>query len=404
MPRSLFAVGLFLLGAPLAVYAAEEPTFAGRKKSEWLKILKEDKSPRQREGAVAAMSLMEPRDRAMVDAVADALLTDKAERVRLGAVAAADLIMRTSKREESTLADAIGKSLTTETVEAIRLKILEMIKQQAKEYLQRLAPVLADVLKDDKSVEVRVAASVALSRTGERAKTVLNGMIVALKDKEPAVRAAVAEAIGRIGFEAKDAVTPLRPLLKDPDSGVRLAAAFALGRIGPDSSVAVPELAAVLGSDSEANVRKECARAFSLLGLDAKAAVPALAKALREDKSEEVRQHAAIALGKMHGATSAVAAVMVDVMKKDKDKTVRVFVTHALGDSLGDGLRAYVKDLAEQLIKDQEGDVRLAIVQELGALGPAAKDALPALNRAVADVQLSVRDEAKKAVKKVMAQ
>ena len=72
--------------------------------------------------------------------------------------------------------------------------------------------------------------------------------------------------------------------------------------------------------------------------------------------------------------------------------------------SLGDGLRAYVKDLADQLIADKDGDVRLALVQQLGGLGPAAKEALPALNRAVADVQLSVRDEAKKAVKKVVGE
>ena len=98
-----------------------------------------------------------------------------------------------------------------------------------------------------------------------------------------------------------------------------------------------------------------------------------------------------------------MAAIMIESMKKDADKTVRIFVTHALGDSLGDGLRAYVKDLAEQLVKEMEGDVRIAIIQELGALGPAAKDALPALNMRVTDVQLSVRDEAKKAVKKVMA-
>ena len=150
-------------------------------------------------------------------------------------------------------------------------------------------------------------------------------------------------------------------------------------------------------------MRKESARAFTFLGLDAKSTVPALAKALREDKAEEVRQQAALALGKMRGETTGVAAAMIEAMKKDSDKTVRIFVTHALGDSLGDGLRAYVKDLAEQLVKEAEGDVRIALIQELGALGPAAKDALPALNMRVTDVQLSVRDEAKKAVKKVMA-
>ena len=96
-----------------------------------------------------------------------------------------------------------------------------------------------------------------------------------------------------------------------------------------------------------------------------------------------------------------VAEQVAKAMKKDPDKGVRIFVVHALGNALGPTLRDFVKDLAEQLPKEAEGDVRLAIVQELGALGPDAKEALPALQRAVADVQITVRDAAKQAVKKV---
>ena len=377
---------------------------AGKTKSQWLKALKEDSSPRGREVAILVLSTMENRDLAMVEAVVDALLGDKAERVRSKAVDGVyAMLLKRETRDQNALLDALGKSVSSDMSETVRLKTASIIKELKKEDLRRLAPILADVLKAEKSVQVKVAVATALGKTGENAKTILKGMIEALKDPDPAVRAAVADAFGRIGFEAAEAVPALKPLLKDADPGVRLASAFALGRVGPDAASAIPELSQALAGDTDTAVRKESARAFAYLGLDAKSTVPALAKALREDKSEEVRQQAALALGKMRGETTGVAPAMIEAMKKDADKTVRIFVTHALGDSLGDGLRAYVKDMAEQLVKEAEGDVRIALIQELGALGPAAKDALPALNMRVTDVQLSVRDEAKKAVKKVMA-
>jgi len=387
------------------VFAADEQKVEGRTKTEWIKIYQDEKSmPRARAGAIAALCQFEQRDGAIISTVSTALLQDKADRVRLIAVQGVIAILAKSTRDEAALVDALGKSLSTDASEEIRRKNAELIKELKKEYLRRLAPVVADVLKSDKSPAVRAAAAVVLGRTEEHAKTVLAAMVDALKDSDPTVRAAVAESFGRIGDEAKVAVPGLKTLLKDMDASVRLAGTFALGRVGPEGASAVPELMAVLASDMDTAVRKEAARAFSLLGLDAKAGVPALAKALREDKSEEVRQQAATALGKMRGETRDAVAAMIDAMKNDKDKTVRVFVIHALGDSLGDGLRGYVKDFADQLIKDPEADVRLALVQELGQLGPAAKEALPALQRAATDVQLSVRNEAKAAVKKVMGQ
>ena len=95
---------------------------------------------------------------------------------------------------------------------------------------------------------------------------------------------------------------------------------------------------------------------------------------------------------------------MIEAMKKDPDKSVRIFTVHALGNGLGPTLRDFVKDLAERLPKETEGEVRLAIVQELGALGPDAKEALPVLQQMVTDVQITVRDAAKQAVKKVQGQ
>jgi HEAT repeat protein len=402
MLRSSLALILGLLLFQIA--QADEAPFKGKTRSEWLKIAKDDASSRNRAEAVAALSLMEPRDRLMIETVALALLNDKAARVRSTAAEGVVAIIRTSSRDEPVLFEALGKSLAAEMSEEIRLKIVELAKEMKQEQLRKLSPALAEALKSDKASAVRVAVAAALAKAGEQAKTVITAMADTLKDPDASVRAAVAEALGRIGDEAKIAVPAIKAVLKDADPGVRLAAAFALGRIGPESATAVPELSIAMASDTDVAVRKECARAFALLGLNAKSAVPALVKALREDKSEEVRQQAALTLGKMQGETREVAATMLEAVKKDPNKAVRIYAIHAMADSLGDGVRAYVKDFGDRLIVEPEGDVRLALVQELGALGPAAKDALPALNRAVADVQLSVRDEAKKAVKKVMGQ
>jgi HEAT repeat protein len=400
--RWLFCASTLLVVASVASAQRDTDTVAGKTKAEWLKILAEDKSPRLREGAVAALMIVEPRDRVIIDAVRDAL-NDKAERVRLRAVDGVAVFVLSEVRETTGLLDSLGKTLVNDAAEPVRQKVLTVVKEIKKDDHQRkMVPAVADALKGDKSPAIRASAAVTLGRMGSNSKTVVNVMIEALKDPEPTVRAAVAEALGRVGDEARAAVPRLVPLLKDPDAGVRLAAVFGLGRIGPDAVTAVPDLAQAMATDADANVRKEAARAFALLGLDAKAAIPALAKSLREDKSEEVRQHAALALGKMRGEeVHAVAPAMIEALTKDSDKHVRIFAVHALGNSLGSTLRDFVKELAEHLGKETEGEVRVAIIQELAALGPDAKAALPALQKAVSDVQITVRDAARKAVKKV---
>lgn len=393
------AVGLLI---PVAIRADDAP-FRGKTKSEWIRTLRENESSVRRQEAVAALSLMEPKDGAILDSIAEAMVADKAERVRFTALDGADAIFRGVgvKEKPARFVAAFGKCMSSDASDNVRLKAAGIAKKLQREELKQLVPVLSEMLQSDKSAPVRAAAATALGMAGDNAKTVVNIMVEGLKDKEATVRAAVLEAFGRIGDEAKGTVSRIIPLLKDQDAGVRLSAAFALGRIGPDASVAVPDLSQTLTGDSDATVRKEAARAFAFLGLDAKAGIPALAKALREDKSEEVRQQCALALGKMGGDVHSAVPAMLEAMQKDTDKTVRTFVVHSLGNTLGSNLKEHVKLLAEQLLKDTEGDVRLAIIQELASLGPDAKEALPALKRMTADVQLTVRDEAKRAVKKV---
>ena len=298
---------------------------------------------------------------------------------------------------------AFREAILTDKAERVRLRVANLAKDMRLAQLQTLVPTLGEVMQNDKDPAVRLAALEAVMKAGDKGKTIINIVVALFKDSDTAIRANSAELIGRIGPEAKAAIPGLILLLKDSEASVRLAATFSLGRVGSDGLLAINELCQLLGNDSDIPVRKEAARAFALLGSPAKAAIPVLGKAIREDKSEEVRQAALIALGKFGADVKLVVADVLEVMKNDKDKNVRAYAVHTLGNSLGGGLKDYVKELATQLSKDPEGEVRLAIVQELGALGPDAKDALPQLGVASSDVQLAVRDAAKAAVKRINA-
>ena len=363
MPRHLrLSVALLVLSVARPV-AADEALIGGRNKVQWLELAK-DTNPRKREAAVVALAILGPTDRNVLDTYRELAQKDATERVRL--------------------------------------KVISVVQDMDKEKsLRPLVPTLADLVKDDKSPAVRAAAAGALGKAGDLANPAVPSLRAALKDADANVRAAAADALARVGLEGKLAIAELTELLKDADTGVRLAAVFALGRLAPEGAKATDRLADLLTTDKDANVRKETARSLGLLGVEAKAAVPALAKALKEDKETDVRRQSAIALGKMVGEIKPVANTMLDVLKTDADKSVRVLAVQALSTGLAAGLKDYLKDLSEQMSKDPEGDVRLAIVQEVGNLGPEAKDALPALLKATTDVQISIREAAKVAVKKV---
>jgi HEAT repeat protein len=343
---------------------------ADKTKDEWLKILREDESARKRSSAVVALSRFTKRTNDIVDALREALSNDKADSVRLQAAKiVADFDVKT---------------------------------EDGRDHFAKMIPTLADLLRGDKSVMVRAAAAKALGQAGEKATTVINTIINGLKDTDANVRIASAHTIGQLGEVAKAAVPELIPLLKDMDDHVRLEAVYALGRVGGAGVLAVGDLSKVLAADTDATVRKEAARAFKLIGGEAREAVPALAKALREDKSEEVRQECALALGKMAGDVKDVAGQLLEAVQKDADKDVRIFSVHALSSGLvNSDLKMHVKVLAEHLGKEQEGDVRIAIISVLGTLGPDGVEALPALNKASADVQVNVRNAAKAAIKKI---
>ena len=150
---------------------AQEPV-AGRSKTEWLKILKEGETPRARMAAIAALALMEPKDRAISDAIANTMLNDKVEQVRLKALDAAGVILVVpgTKLDSASIVaftEQFSKSFSTDPVEEVRLKGLSIARDMKRDDLSKLVPALSEVLKSDKAPAVHSAAA-ALSKSGDR--------------------------------------------------------------------------------------------------------------------------------------------------------------------------------------------------------------------------------------------
>jgi HEAT repeat protein len=151
-----------------------------------------------------------------------------------------------------------------------------------------------------------------------------------------------------VSVQAAD-VEDLVKQLTDKDPDLRRRAAKELANAGTDAKPAVPVLVAAL-KDSDLFVRRFSAQALGAIGEDAQAAMPALQKMVKDaNEKKEVQEAAVTAIGKM-----------------------------------GKGSVKYLGGL----VKDLEYDVTLRrrAAEALGAIGPDAKDALPALTDAVKGV------------------
>ncbi len=152
---------------------------------------------------------------------------------------------------------------------------------------------IAAMSSTDQSAQV--AAALALRTIGQAAMPTL---LEVLNDPKSSAgdRSSAAGALGAIGPKAKAAVPSLIEALKDRRSQpenihhlVLLSAVDALGNIGPNSKSAVPALIELLQDPACLSDHRYIAKALGRIGPDAVAAVPALTKALGSEK--EFEQH-----------------------------------------------------------------------------------------------------------------
>jgi len=194
-------------------------------------------------------------------------------------------------------------------------------------------------------------------------------------------RAAAARALGGFGREAPAAVAPaLAAALADPEPLVRRDAAVALGQLGP-SAEATPRLLAALG-DTDDEVRAAAAGSLGEIKPDDPDVLPALQKAAAGDRDAAVRVAAITAIGR-YGTTAAGAVPgLIDILKENDASRGSPHEAAVL--ALKEVGPLCLPALTEALGR-KEPRTRIGAMKVLAQFGPAARPAVPDVERRLAD-------------------
>jgi HEAT repeat protein len=163
--------------------------------------------------------------------------------------------------------------------------------------------------------------------------------------------------------------------LQAQSSGVRLAALWDLQRMGPRAAPALPALIAAL-QEQDPFLRTAAAEALGAMGLAAEPAIPALVEAAMQDEGAALRLQATCALAAVGRRAEFVVPHLIHLLRSPKEDQ-RLATIRALGAL---GTDAAVPSLVG-LLTDVNGNVAEEAALALGAIGPDARAAVPALLR-----------------------
>jgi HEAT repeat protein len=376
----VFSLILVLLAfVPAARAEDDDPSYQGKKMTEWIALLQNGKTYTDRQKGLLALQLIGPRkSRKVTSALIAAVRENSEEKIRAGAARAIGRFAANA-REDDDIA------------------------------LEKIRDALALALRTDKVPAVRKAAATALGEMKGRAVGAVDVLALALKDTDPGTRTEAASALRQLGKNADDALPDQQAALKNPklERLTRIHCARALGLIKVLS--AVPSLKEVLAdTKNDSELRRACAAALGDMGNQAAEAVPVLATVLTaKDSDVLLRRAAAEALDQM-GVESRPALEALRTVLKDNDQFVRSLSLHAIshmGKELGDEREKTVRAIFVAM-DDNALEVRVAAIEALGnlgadVLGEQTKDAVNRLTDAARDPQKAVSEAAKVALKKL---
>lgn len=247
----------------------------------------------------------------------------------------------------------------------------------------------------DREPSVRIAACHALGEMGPAAAGAVVQLDKALDDEVGTVTLAAADALGRVG---ESAVAPLTARLKDP--GLRQLAAAVLGGMGPVAKGSVPVLIKLL-DEQDLPTRRAALLALASIGPDAKDAAPALRKKL-ETADDRGRAGAVYGLVKILGKEALPELKAASKVKNNPQlQLASAWGLLTLEPENPEHVQIALPLLIEGLAKAEVPVARKECAAALGHLGKAAESAIPALLKATADPDASVRAEATGALAEV---
>jgi len=359
---------LILFAAMSVVLPVQDPVYNDRKLSEWQAMLKNDPLPRKRRAAIIALGeLAQAEKTAIVPALA-----------------------------------AVGAAMRNDASPVVREQAAATLGLQSTDDSLFALDDLTAAMRQEREPIVRVAIAVTLGRFGRAAKQAVGPLTEALSDVDPTVVAASAEALGRIGGDAKAAAAKLLGLVKSDQVPVRRSAVFALGRIEPDEKQA-PAVAIVqfLRQEKSPELQREAVLALGLLGESAGDVLPALVERL-DSAPSEFRITILETIGRFGVAGKDIHLQLLPSLTEAKDPSVRRQAVRTLAKCLTADEDALIRILAEPLVKENDFQVRVVIVEEFGAIKVAYMLAIPLLRQAQKDPQVQVREAAGAALKTLL--
>ncbi len=351
----------------------------------------DDSNPRVRRGAALALGQMRPLAPGASRKLTLGLKDPDAE-VRESFLNAIGTL---GPRADDAVAEVRGMLMDPSA--RIRAKAIDILSQAAPHDDRLIDDLIARLADSDARVQRQ--AIDAVHSLGPLGRKALPDVIGKLESSDPEVRLAAVEMIGSHGQAASGGVPALAALLDDPSPKIRRMAAQTLGKLGKPAQPAFARLASLLKAE-QPEIREAATSALGSLELDAPTLKPYLAKALRDEK-QEVRRAASRAIQRLgpEGSILVPDIILLAGSKetlKSAERLLRPF------DATAPDARA-VPELIEQLRHDQEA-VRLLAIKFLKLSGPAAKDAIPALERLRSDPKDEVRKQAEAALERIKIQ
>ncbi len=255
-----------------------------------------------------------------------------------------------------------------------------------------LTPDLVEVIKHD-DPECRMQAIVALGQIGEGAKSAVPAIVELLEQETfESVKYAAAFALGEIGDP--DVATPeLTKLLASEDLGLKAISARSLLKISPDAEIKAKSLKVLLEAlkSDDHNIRQLMIRTLAELEAPAEGPRPeviqAFAEAMQDAKPEVIGEVMSALASKGKAAVPGV----IRGLENESTRSYAIRVATLLGPDAEEAVPALLQAWkASQDDPTTQAEIHFA----LGAIGPAAAPAVPALIAALDSDENLVRNSA----------
>jgi HEAT repeat protein len=285
---------------------------------------------------------------------------------------------------------------------------------------RHLKPLLESAMASP-SPDVKRAAAAGMAATGGAAELGVDSLVALLSDDDAAGRLSAVQALGELGPKSAPAVNALVEHFEEP--ALQLAIVETLRRLGPGAAPAVPRLLDLAAKNGGAQ-RATVLPALAAIGHDASAGLPMI-RACVKDPAPELRASAGRTLAAVDPDEAEVLSNLLTLLR-DTSGMVRSATAPELG-KLGPRAEAAIPGLIAMLDRDNERALALAALksikvrnipdllklltarepkvrvfacESLGALGPAAKEAIPQL-RDLLSTSAPVADAARKALTRI---